>query len=154
MAKKRFTDGLSDLFDNPFDGSAPTPSADGDAVGDDEVSFDVNVPVKNKATRKKLSGKGFAGSLDNFLNDSFEQAGSSAPQPRRRRRTGLDFLIRSTVEKDDEDRNPVGPKPKDTKRVTLIFRKDHLVELKDLAKERGMYLKDLVADMAAKYLEE
>lgn len=151
MAKKRFTDGLSDLFDNPFDGSAPTPSADGTAVGEHEVSFDVDVPVKNQETRHKLSGKGFAGNLDSFLNNSFEQSGMNASQPRRR--TGLDFLIRSTVNQEDEDLNPT-EQTTDTKRVTLIFRKDHLTELKDLAKERGMYLKDLVAEMAEKYLGE
>lgn len=149
MAKKRFTDGLSGLFENPFDAPVPT-DADGTDVGNDEVSFDVDVPVKSPAKRKKLSGKGFTGSLDNFLTEQE----SPNRMPSRRRRTGLDFLIRSTVDANDEDRNPVAPKTKDTKRVTLVFRKDHLADLKGLAKERGMYLKDLVADMATKYLEE
>lgn len=162
MAKKRFTDGLSNLFDNPFDEPA-TPALDSehasnsDAPSEEEESIDIEIPVRNSGTRNKLSSKGFTNSLDSFLNDSFEREATSTPTAgpsRRRRRSGLDLLIRSTVQQDDEDRNPRGGKAPDTKRVTLIFRKDHLAELKDLAKKRNMYLKDLVQEMVSGFLEE
>ena len=82
-------------------------------------------------------------------------APAAAPQHRprsRRRKTGLDLLIRSTVA--DEDRSPRGGNTADTKRVTLIFNKQHLAELKEQAKERGMYLKDVVQEMVSNYLEK
>lgn len=152
MAKKRFTDGLSDLFDNPFDHPSGETTGQGtEEVGEDEVRFDVDIPVKTTKARRKISGKGFTGDLDNFLGDSFERERQAAPS--RRRRSGLDFLIRSTVQ-EDEDRPPQGEKVKDTKRVTLIFRKDHLAELKEIAKERKVYLKDLVGEMVEKFLDK
>lgn len=158
MAKKRFTDGLSNLFDNPFDEpEAPASNLKAPSIKADEESIDIDIPVKNEGTRTRISSKGFTNDLDNFLSDSFEREAAknhSAGQSTGRRRSGLDLLIRSTVQEDDEDRNPRGGKVKDTKRVTLIFRKDHLAELKELAKERNMYLKDLVQEMVSGYLEE
>lgn len=162
MAKKRFTDGLSNLFDNPFDEpETPTPNLKAPNVASpaaDEESIEVDIPLKSGKAKKKLSSKGFTNNLDSFLSDSFEREAARQPATagptRRRRRGGLDLLIRSTVQHDDEDRNPRDAKAANTKRVTLIFRKDHLADLKDLAKERKMYLKDLVQEMVSGYLEE
>lgn len=153
MAKKRFTDGLSNLFDNPFDEPA-TPQQP--SLEANEESIDIDIPLKNEGARSKLSSKGFTNDLDAFLSDSFEReaAKDQLTPNRRKKRSGLDLLIRSTVSADDEDRNPRGGKTPDTKRVTLIFRKDHLAELKDLAKTRKMYLKDLVQEMVSGYLSE
>ena len=168
MAKKRFTDDLFGLFEEP----APAPEAtraetksvratEPPAPDHQEESVEVNVPTKTSKARKKLSSKGFTADLDAFLSDSFERSGgtskpatapASAPKKTRRRKSGLDLLIRSTVA--DEDRSPRGEKAPDTKRVTLIFNKHHLAILKEQAKERGMYLKDVVQEMVAGYLEE
>jgi hypothetical protein len=169
MAKKRFTDDLFGLFEEP----ASTPDTtrgetesvrapEPPAPDHQEESVEVDVPTKTPKARKKLSSKGFTANLDAFLSDSFERenqspstspAPAAAPQkPRRRRKTGLDLLIRSTVA--DEDRSPRGAKAPDTKRVTLIFNKEHLATLKEQAKERGMYLKDVVQEMVAGYLAE
>lgn len=175
MAKKRFTDNLSGLFEEPAPGPA-TPRADAPSVSassapQDEERVDVEVPAPTPRARKKLSSKGFTADLDAFLSDSFaredhspasptspapasapqQRPGSPAPRPRRRR-TGLDLLIRSTVS--DEQRESRGPRAGDTKRVTLIFNKEHLATLKEQAKERGMYLKDVVQEMVAEYLEK
>lgn len=167
MAKKRFTDDLFGLFEEP------TPQAEGPAQEPDSVapgqteeeSVEVNVPTRSPRAKRKLSSKKFTADLDNFLSESFERentapptssapasAPQNAPRPRRRRKTGLDLLIRSTVA--DEDRSPRGGNTAETKRVTLIFKKDHLSELKVQAKERGMFLKDVVQEMVSKYLEE
>lgn len=151
MAKKRFTDGLSDLFDQPAfhqQVSDPQETYEGRDMGNDEVSFEVDIPVSKQASKNKISGKGFSGSLDNFLNDSFGQMGVN----KQRRKTGLDFFIRSTVQPDEESDAAKANTP-DTKRVTLIFRKDHLEELKELAKQRDIYLKDLVGEMVSQFLE-
>jgi len=158
MAKKRFTDGLATLFDNAFDGSAPELEANDvqspEAAADtDKVSLDIDVPVKTKKARKKLSNnKGFTSSLD-FLNETFENEGFGNSR-KTSRRTGLDFLIRSTVDPTDEDRFPEGGKEPDTKRVTLIFHKDHLAELKEIAKKRNIFLKDLVREMVVQFLDK
>jgi len=171
MAKKRFTDDLFGLFEEPQETPAPEPQAPAAAQAKPaaEESVEVKVPAASPKARKKLSSKNFTADLDDFLSDSFEreakndasqashegtkQPSKAGPLPRRRRRkTGLDLLIRSTVA--DEDRSPRGPAAADTKRVTLIFKKDHLAELKDQAKERGMYLKDVVQEMVSSYLEK
>ncbi|CAH1000827.1 hypothetical protein LEM8419_01904 [Neolewinella maritima] len=143
MAKKRFTDNLSGLFeDNYLIGDDPQ------AVNEEVV--EVDVPVKSKKAQKKLSSKNFTQDLDVFLGDDKRRTAARAP---RRRRTGLDYLIRSTVA-DDPDREPDEPAKPDTKRVTLVFVKDHLLTLKEQAKSRKMYLKDVVQEMVAQYLEK
>lgn len=170
MAKKRFTDDLFGLFEEP----APSPestrgevasvrASEPEAPDQKEESVEVDVPTKSTKARRKLSSKGFTADLDAFLSDSFERENTAPPTspapaaapknaPRsRRRRTGLDLLIRSTVA--DEDRT-TGKNTAETKRVTLIFKKDHLAELKEQAKTRGVYLKDVVQEMVAQYLEE
>ncbi len=169
MAKKRFTDDLFGLFEEPTPTPETTPAEaksvrapEPSTPDQQEESVEVDVPTKTTKARRKLSSKGFTADLDAFLSDSFEREGqspSTSPAPasaplksRRRRKTGLDLLIRSTVA--DEDRSPRGAKAPDTKRVTLIFNKEHLATLKQQAKERGMYLKDVVQEMVAGYLEE
>ena len=140
MAKKRFTDNLSGLFeDNEY------------LIGDDPMAVeeevvDVDVPVKTKKAKKKISSKNFTKNLDVFISDDNRRS-------RSRRRSGLDYLIRSTVQ-DDPDREPEEPAKPETKRVTLVFNKDHLLTLKEEAKERKMYLKDVVQEMVAQYLEK
>ena len=172
MAKKRFTDDLFGLFEEPLEQeesrrpaaeAAPAPSVDTESV-------EVEVTKPSPRARRKLSSKGFTADLDAFLSDSFarekspaspspdaarDAAGKSpapAPRKRRRRKTGLDLLIQSTVT--DEDRSPRGEQKPDTKRVTLIFNKQHLAELKVKAKNRGVYLKDVVQEMVSSYLEK
>ena len=140
MAKKRFTDNLSGLFeDNDY------------LIGDDPMAVeeevvDVDVPVKTKKAKKKISSKNFTKNLDVFISDDNRRS-------RSRRRSGLDYLIRSTVQ-DDPDREPEEPAKPETKRVTLVFNKEHLLTLKEEAKERKMYLKDVVQEMVAQYLEK
>ena len=170
MAKKRFTDDLSGLFEQPaprpeeFSPAEKTPS-DATAANEQEEAVEVEIPKPSPRAKRRLSSKGFTADLDAFLSDSFErEAKPSAPAPNksnpapappprsRRRRTGLDLLIRSTVT--DEQRDERGKKDAETKRVTLIFKKDHLATLKEQAKNRNMYLKDVVQEMVAQYLAE
>jgi len=119
MAKKRFTDDLFGLFEEP----TPVPAASraepetGAPANQEEESVEVDVPTPSPGAKRKLSSKKFTADLDSFLSDSFERENVATP-------------------------------------VTLIFKKDHLAELKDQAKKRGMYLKDVVQEMVGKYLEE
>ena len=163
MAKKRFTDDLFGLFEEPLgqDTPAKQPAEAPPATPEVETEeVEVEVPSSTPRARRKLSSKKFTANLDAFLSDSFAREASSAnktapesaPRPRRRRKTGLDLLIQSTVA--EEDRQPRGEKTPDTKRVTLIFKKDHLAELKEQAKDRGVYLKDVVQEMVSDYLQK
>ena len=164
MAKKRFTDDLFDLFeDSQLDA---TPEEAAPAVQEDaseEETVEVEVPVRGSKAKRKLSSKKFTADLDAFLTQDMARSEASpaatsprkapAATPRRRRKAGLDLLIRSTVSKEEmaERSKPVA---KDTKRVTLVFNKSHLVTLKEQAKDRGMYLKDVVQEMVSQYLSE
>lgn len=166
MAKKRFTDDLSGLFEDAFEQQSPAAQA---ASGEDSVieSVEVQVPATTAKVRKKLSSKRFTADLDAFLTDSFARESTSppaitpdsapAPAPsspprRKRRKTGLDLLIQSTVT--DAEQSFDRKAAPDTKRVTLIFNKQHLAELKAQAKLRGVYLKDVVQEMVSAYLEK
>ncbi|MEM6771741.1 MAG: hypothetical protein AAF597_14255 [Bacteroidota bacterium] len=165
MAKKRFTDDLFGLFEEPLSQNTPAKQpteAPPTAPAIETESVEVEVPSPTPRARRKLSSKKFTADLDAFLSDSFSREGSSAhvpnpapasaPKSRRRRKTGLDLLIQSTVT--DEDRSLRGEKAPDTKRVTLIFNKQHLAELKEQAKDRGVYLKDVVQEMVSEYLQK
>jgi len=166
MAKKRFTDDLFGLFEEPprsEEQAVPDQAEPQEPPAVDTESVEVEVPAPSPQAQRKLSSKGFTADLDAFLSDSFarESTPDSRPAPapaaaprrsRRRRKSGLDLLIQSTVT--DEDRNPRGERAPDTKRVTLIFNKEHLAELKVEAKRRGVYLKDVVQEMVASYLEK
>jgi hypothetical protein len=146
MAKKRFTDDLFGLFEEPV----PTPETNPTEAASElrapdhkEESVEVDVPTETTKARRKLSSKGFTADLDAFLSESFEResdtlstsaAPASAPTP--------------------SSRSPHEPKAPNTKRVTLIFNKEHLASLKVQAKKRGVHLKDVVQEMVAGYLEE
>ena len=150
MAKKRFTDDLFGLFEEPAAPAEPAARPAGE-----EEPVEVTVPVATPTAKKKLASKGFTQDLDDFLGDSFNRERRGGARRGRGRKSGLDFLIRSTVDPADEDRAPqTGPPAPETKRVTLIFNKAHLAELKQQAKERRMYLKDVVQEMVADYLAE
>ena len=140
MAKKRFTDNFASIFEDDY------------PIGDDPMAVkeevvEVSVPVKTRKAKKKITSKNFTQNLDVFLGDDRRRSTSG-----KRRRTGLDYLIRSTVQNDEDTESVTITKP-DTKRVTLVFNKEHLVTLKEQAKERKMYLKDVVQEMVAQYLE-
>lgn len=143
MAKKRFTQDLFGLFEdqNPDEIGSPAPAEE------TEEDVKVSVPVKTINARKKLSSKDFTLNLDSFIKDE-----SGNTRPPKRRRTGLDYLIRSTV--NDEKGDAAGHRQSDSKRVTLTFKKEHLTTLKERARERNIYLKDLVQELVAQYLEQ
>lgn len=152
MAKKRFTDDLSGFFENDPFGTDTGLEQEENAR---EEAVEVSVPVKNKKAAKKLSNKNFTQNLDSFLTEDSQRGKAAAPtvSRRRRKRSGLDLLIRSTVSDEDREAGNQPQKP-DTKRVTLVFNKEHLLILKEQAKDRKMYLKDVVQEMVAQYLEE
>lgn len=146
MAKKRFTEGLDSLFGDADEQQGqqtlslfPEDSSTGSAKRDDE----------------KKSSKGFASQLDAFLAEAFEneppqsQANNKKEKPKRRL-AGLDLLIQQTAEAPKTSRTKLA----DKRRLTLAFDKKQLTELKQIAEAEGVFLKDLIAQLIERYLEE
>ncbi|MEM9259853.1 MAG: hypothetical protein AAGA62_09420, partial [Bacteroidota bacterium] len=68
MAKKRFTDDLFGLFEDPQEAAAPEPQAPTMPPADEkgEETVEVKVPAASSKARKKLSSKNFTADLDDF----------------------------------------------------------------------------------------
>lgn len=164
MSKKKFTDGLESLF------STDT-SAD---VGKKGTSF-LNPNKKNSGTsatvkkKRSTSRKNFTTDLDTLLEEalqeSFEEqlvrreqlkAGKKAAKgehhqnQQRRPSSGLDMLIRRTVE--------VGAVEADRKtgkkRLTVTFDKEKIQKLKKIARLEKAYLKDILGKLVEEYIQE
>lgn len=146
MAKKRFTEGLDSLFGDADEQQGqqtlslfPEESPSGSAKRDDE----------------KKSSKGFASQLDAFLAEAFENEpaqakGSTKKAKPKRRLAGLDLLIQQTAEAPKRGTTKLA----DKRRLTLAFDKKQLAELKQIAEAQGVFLKDLIAQLIERYLEE
>jgi hypothetical protein len=120
--------------------------------------------AKPRTSKRSSSGKNFSDDLQSFLqsafDDSLEQqlAERSQKKPlqeqakvkKRHRRplSGLDALIRSTV-----DPKPARVDSSKAKRVTLTFDPKKLEKLKAIARNRKAYLKDVIDEIVAEYLD-
>lgn len=158
MAKKRFTEGMESLFSNA---GSDDPRKRKLTLFSGETQGEEN---PDDTDSRRSSNKGFAASLDAFLAEAFESAdreaeeeaegGTSAPvaaakRPRGRRPgSGLDLLIRQT-----SGPSEFVPQQHDTRRVTLIFNKQHLEKLKTIARRKNLYLKDVIDEIVSSYLQ-
>ena len=144
MAKKRFTKGLDSLF------------ADAQEQGQQVSLFpEERSTGTNKRDEEKKSSKGFTSQLDAFLSEAFEAEatkveGKAEEKKPKRRLAGLDLLIRQTTEGAQQARTKLS----DKRRLTLAFDKVQLNELKRIAEEEGLYLKDLIGQLIERYLRE
>jgi len=145
LAKKRFTEGLDSLFGGADEQSQqtlslfPEGSSSGVAKRDDE----------------KKNSKGFASQLDAFLAEAFESEAEktetkSQKNKPARRLAGLDLLIQQTTESPKSKSAKIA----DKRRLTLAFDKRQLADLKRIAEEEGVFLKDLIAQLIERYLHE
>ena len=151
MAKKRFAAGMEDLFNTDTAEIRVLTSALSDS---DEDSLQEEVVSERRPASKRFSSQ-----LEALLAEAFEnisEEGSNftgaeeADEQSRRPRSGLDLLIRSTTSDTDDFK----PQSHTTRRVTLIFPKEHLEKLKLLAKQENIYLKDIINRLVSKYLTE
>jgi hypothetical protein len=151
MAKKRFAAGMEDLFNTETTEIRVLTSALSDS-GED--SFQEEVASERKPASKRFSSQLEALLAEAFDNISEEGNAFAAPEDgdeqSRRPRSGLDLLIRSTT----SDAEDFKPQSHTTRRVTLIFPKEHLEKLKLLAKQENVYLKDIINRLVSKYLTE
>ena len=163
MSKKKFTDGLESLF-----------SSDSNAeVGRRGTSF-LNPSAGEAASGEKKkqrssSRKNFTTDLDTLLEEalqeSFEEQMAKREQEKaadkaaseghhlnqqRRPASGLDMLIRRTVETGqvEEDRK------KGKKRLTVTFDKEKIQKLKKIARLEKAYLKDILGKLVEEYIDE
>lgn len=153
MAKKRFTDGLGSLFGEEEQSSAKTLSL-----------FPKSEKGSAQRDEEKRSSKGFASQLDAFLAEAFEAEekaetekeetkntkSTTKKRSRRKRLSGLDLLIRQTTDTPPSERTDRN----ELRRLTLAFDNKQLDRLRAIAKEEGVFLKDLISKLIERYLAE
>jgi len=124
---------------------------------------------KKDEDRKANAGKNFTTDLDSLFQETMresvvEQLSKKKDKPKKKkadtpkakkrrvipRSGGLDSLIRSTV----EDSMMVIEPTSNNKRVSFVFDKSKLKKLKSIAKIKKSYLKDIIDEVVAAYLEE
>lgn len=164
MSKKKFTDGLGDLF-------TPDPKAvmgRGTAFLRNPFDPQGNTDVEEvKEKRHSSSRKNFTTDLDSLLEEALQEVfddqtnttthdeGSVKTKTfhqqthRKRPFSGLDMLIRRTVESSPME---ITHDSTNTKRLTVTFEKKKLEKLKKIARMEKSYLKDILGDIVADYI--
>jgi len=144
MSKKKFSQGLDDLFQ------------------DVESGQDAAHPAANTPAERKVAHKNFMSDLDMLLQEALEESlekyeakstGNnknriSAEQQPARRMTGLDSLIRQTIDVQEITSDEVSGK----KRLTVAVDRLQLDKLKLIARLENAYLKDLLVGVIDEYI--
>ena len=160
MSKKKFTVGLESLFQE--EDVAGEQQQEGSALLFPPEPKTVK-GKKSKKGAKKKSSKNFTDDMQDFLIDSFEESferqmakRSEKPSPNKiikkrskRPRSGLDLLIRSTV-------NPstIEFDEHETKRITLVFDIKKLEKLRSIARDKRTYLKDIIDEIVGEFIDD
>lgn len=147
MAKKKFKLGLGDLLDNAMDSDTP------------KAEPKKSTRKTTRRTTSKKTTKSFSANLDDLFQEAIEESvQENAEKIKKKRRTtskrkkpmfGLDALIRETVET-----SKVEVIPTNTKRVTFVFDEEKINKLKQLARLKKAYVKDIVNEIISEYLDE
>jgi len=153
VSKKKFAEGLESLFDeslsetferrNPLLEEKPKPSK----------------PAKSK---KRSSGKTFESDFNEMFEETLRETvqekakeikkKTSTDATKRRTRkpsSGLDMLIRRTVESSEIDFEP-GTK----RRITFLFEEEKIEKLKKIARLRKAYLREIMNELVEEYIEK
>ncbi len=147
MSKKKFSSGLDSLFE----------ISKQQEVVVTESSGDKELQVAERPQVSKKSSKHFTSDLSSLFDDAFNEpsSGSEATVNQGSYRkvpvrtlSGLDVLIRETVEQSSIEFNDVLTK----KRITFTIDNDKLETLKALAKQRNIFLKDIIGEIVTNYL--
>ena len=163
VSSKKFKSGLESLFDN----AEREFEQDSFAIAEKQAAgaAEPDAPKRKSAAKRKggrgRMGKNFTSDLDSLFDVAMEErrqseqrAATTTPQPKtvgkvRERKTlsGLDALIRQTAELDAS-----GRPQKTTKRVTFAYNRQKLDKLKRIARNRRLYLKDIMTEIVNDYL--
>lgn len=174
MGKKKFVSGLESLF-----GPSVEENFEGEGFMGQHVKAKKKKKSKKKIERKRpegkklsrprsLSSKNFTSDLDSLFDEALTETveeklneiRSDENQERKVARTrkvfkrpmsGLDALIRRTVDSAKIERVEVPAPTK--KRVTFVFDKKKLSQLKQIAKLEKAYLKDIIGGLITDYIE-
>ncbi len=181
MSKKKLIDGLESLFGAPQASVEEETAFMGDKVLPEGKKSSRSSQKKN--SQRKASNKGNrSGSSKSFTADleslfqtvvkesvaeekkkaerekkrtmGTSQSDIGATEKSRRPMSGLDALIRNTVEPNKEKITEAVVIPKEKKRVTFVFEKKKLLKLKTIAKLEKAYLKDIIGGLISEYLDE
>ncbi|MEN0049163.1 MAG: hypothetical protein AAF806_19040 [Bacteroidota bacterium] len=133
-----------------------------DALQEEQVQRESSTPTRPSQRKGRVSSsKSFASDLSSLFEESIvesvqekvkslkEKPEQSDKKKEKKRPTGLDVLIRRTVESSNVDIED-GPK----RRVTFLFDEDKLKRLKDIARSKKAYIKDIVGEIVSEFIEE
>ncbi len=158
MSKKRFSEGLDDLFNNSH-------ASHGELFGN---ALALNTPSAT-GDRKPSAHKSFVTDLDALLQEALDESleryeanqpdsvsassKTKATNPNALRtpmRSGLDALIRQTIDVQEftQDENT------GKKRLTVSVDRPKLEKLKAIARLENAFLKDLLVAVLDEYIEE
>ncbi len=166
MSKKKFTDGLADLF-------TPDPKAvtgRGTAFLRNPFEPNKKEDQEDETRERKTTShrKNFTTDLDSLLEEALQEVfddhssgnesgdGNNKVKTfhqqthRRRPYSGLDLLIRRTVESSPME---VVTDSTNTKRLTVTFERKKLEKLKKIARMEKAYLKDILSDIVADFIK-
>lgn len=153
MSKKKFIDGLESLF---------TPSDEG--FSEDSLLLVKEDKKKRRSSRKNRSslGKTFTADLDSLFEEALKEDREEKQQRKsidewtlstkkriRKPLSGLDALIRGTLDSDEADEFRAA-----LKRVSFTCDADKYKQLKEIAKKEKKYIKDILNNMMYEYIKE
>lgn len=162
MSKKSFTNGLESLFSSPREerglGTLERPkrkSRAGQARQEEPVTEE-----ENDKGPKRAQHKNFASDLESLLeevfNDSLQEAlehdpdstrEKHPPEPLNREASGIDALIRSTLETSE-----IEVQTGKSRRVTFFFDARKVERLKEIARQENVYMREVISRIVAEYL--
>ena len=151
LAKKRFSEGLNDLFN--------------DSLGATPLAKEPAMPTDAAADRKQVH-KNFLQDLDSLLQEALQEsmeryeANQGTPTPSVKPKStpaastggfhGLDALIRQTIDVQEIESEEANGK----KRLTVALDRGKLDKLKTIARLENSYLKDLLVHVIDGYINE
>ena len=151
MSKKRFIEGLDSLFADTS-GEVDRKSAQASPARSTVRGR------KTEETTGKSSGKDFSSDLASFLQEAFEESfeqqmgreGSpSARETPKTQQSGLDALIRNTLEP-----SSMTIDPRATRRLVVTFREEQLQKLKSIARTEKTVLKKIIHEIVEGYIRQ
>lgn len=173
MSKKKFKKGLESVF-------TPEPVHKQEGKGTDFLTNPFDPEKSNKEEnavpkpRRSSSKKNFTTDLDSLLQEALQETFEEQVESRKEQRktaltprakafhkqarkkrplTGLDHLIRRTIESSDMDIAEEKPSS-GKKRLVVTFEKEKVDKLKKIARMEKAYLKEILGDLVANFIKE
>jgi hypothetical protein len=162
VSKKSFTDGLESLFSSSREEKAlqtlarpkrKERSGRNTAVAEPPGDEPARERGASRASHQKTFALDIEAFLEDVLNESIreelerEQPRSQQPPKSPEEHSGIDALIRSTLETSEME-----VQSGKTKRVTFFFDEGKVERLKAIAKQENIYMREVISRIVAEYL--